>query len=248
MSITDDTTGLNNTWTEQPVVAFTAGTLSTVSAMVTEVESKLKRGTLSTSTTPSTTQVQRWLTRGKQQLAALFGFTFKRRYAYVDTVASTYRYALPPDYGGGQVRLRITTDDNENVIPVVRESTFSWNHPDPTTTDNNTPEYAVIKDRELWLYPVPDTVYRLEVEYDRTGDDNTATGFGWLPELARFQICDYAVYEAFLSLHMWNQAQLYFQKWMDDVAVAKQADIKKKWAKQDYRARSWLQDYYMRRQ
>jgi hypothetical protein len=53
MSITDDSTGLSTTYTEQTVVAFTAGTLANVAACITEVEAKLKRGTLSASTNPT---------------------------------------------------------------------------------------------------------------------------------------------------------------------------------------------------
>ena len=66
---------LTTTWTEQSVVDFTAGTISTITDCVTEVQSKLKRGTLGASTVPSTTDVQRWLIRAKEELAEIKNFT-----------------------------------------------------------------------------------------------------------------------------------------------------------------------------
>ena len=81
MSITDATTSLGTTWTEQSVVAFNAGTLATISSCVTEVESKLRRGTLSSTSSPTLSQVQTWLKRAKQELAETKGYTWRRRYA-----------------------------------------------------------------------------------------------------------------------------------------------------------------------
>ena len=93
-------------WLEKPTVIFTAGTLSSIDDCVTEVESMIKRGTLSTTTTPSTTQVKRWLIRAKQELAEIKNFTWTRRYSYVTTTVSVWRYGLPSDYHGGDVYLR----------------------------------------------------------------------------------------------------------------------------------------------
>ena len=241
MSITDDSTGLDTAYTEKTVVAFTAGTLSNISDCVTEVESKLKRGTLSASSTPTSTQVQRWLIRAKEELAEVKGFTWKRRYASVSTVANQYRYALPPDFNGGRVVLKDTS--NDRIIPIWTEHWFDTKYPDPSAETSGEPLVAGVKNLELWLVPPPDAVYTLEIEYDRSGADNTATDFSWLPEIERFRCCDKAVSESFLSLHMWNEANLYQNKWAEGIGRARRADGKRRWKRMKYQAISWQQEY-----
>lgn len=241
MSITDTTSYVTTSWTEQSVVQFSAGTLASVSEMVTEVESKLKRGTLTTTTAPSTTEVERWLVRAKQELVEIKRFTWRRRYAYADTVAGTYRYGLPPDYAGGIVSLINTTSDAK--IEVWPEDWMNDQYPDISAEASNEPSLATIKGSELWIVPPPDGVYRLELEYDRSGDDNTATDFSWLPEIERFRCCDYAVYQAFISLHQWEAASAYKGQWQEDVMKARNADGKKRWARTGYQARSLFQTW-----
>jgi hypothetical protein len=244
MSITDSSTALDLAWTEQSVVAFTAGTLDSVTEMVAEVESKIKRGTLDTTTTPTLAEVQRWLIRAKEELAETKNYTWRRRYAYADTTAATYRYALPPDYGGGEITLKDLTNNRE--IELWPAHLFDTKFPDPSEEDNSEPTIACIKNRELWLVPPPDGTYRLELEYARTGDDQTATDFSWLPEIERFRCCDFAVYQAFRSLHMWEVAGIYKQDWNEGIAKARIADGKRKWARMGYQAQSWLQQAYAR--
>lgn len=244
MSITDATTSLATTWTEQSTVSFNAGTLATISSCVTEVESKLKRGTLSTSSTPTLTQVQTWLKRAKQELAETKGYTFKRRYASTSTVSGTYRYALPPDFNGGRVAVKDTT--NDRYIQLWNEYHFDAKYPDVSAEDTNEPLVGTIKNNELWLCPAPDGVYTLELEYDRSGADNTTTDFSWLPEIERFRCCDYALAEAFESLHMFDVADRYLQKWNMGVGKARRADGKRRWRSMNFQAISWEQDYALR--
>jgi hypothetical protein len=229
---------LTTTWTEQSVVAFTAGTLNTITDCITEVESKIKRGTLSASTTPSTTQVQRWLIRAKEELAEIKNFTWTRKYAYADTAAGTQRYALPADYHGGDVSLRDITANK--VIPIWPYKSFDSEYPDAANETNDEPEVACIRGRELWLNCPAEKVRRYELEYNRTGDDSTATDFSWIPEIDRFRCCDFAVMEAFLSLHQFDAAQLYAQRWGFNMDKARKADGKQKWAGMDYKAPLWF--------
>jgi hypothetical protein len=236
MSITDATTTLDNTWTEQSPVAFTAGTLSSISSCITEVESKLKRGTLSASTSPSTSEVSRWLIRAKQEISEIKNFTWRRRFAYASTVAGTYRYALPPDYGSGNIRIRDTT--NDRFIEIYDAYEFDAVYPDLAAVSRGAPYYACIKGRELWFAPAADGVYTIEIDYDRNGDDTTATDFSWLPEIERFRCCDYAVAESFESLHMWDVADRFFNKWGAGIGKAIKADGKRKWKTMNYRCKS----------
>jgi len=107
---------ITTTWTEQDIVAFTSGVLSSLADCVAEVEAKINRGTLTTATTPTLAQVEGWLKRGKMELAEAKGFTFDRKYAAVTLVADQYIYGLPPDYNGGSVSLRDTTNDRYITI------------------------------------------------------------------------------------------------------------------------------------
>lgn len=88
------------TYTQETLPSFTAGTLSTITDCIAYIESHLKRGTLTTSTTPSTTQLNEEISRAKQELLEYHPFTWSRRYAYCTTTAAAYRYALPGDYQG----------------------------------------------------------------------------------------------------------------------------------------------------
>jgi len=241
MAITDTSTALSLSWEEQSKVAFTAGTLADVDACVTEVGHRLKRGTLSASTTPTETNVQTWLIMAKQTLAERKGFSFKRRYATASTTAGTYRYALPPDYNGGLTSLRDTSNDRR--ITIWLPDRFDTKYPDPSEESNSEPYIATIKDMELWLAPPPDGTYTLELEYDRSGADNTTTDFSWLPEIERFRCCDFATWRAFLTLHQWNEAAMYKQIWMEDVAAAIRADGKRKFRRLGYQAINWQQWY-----
>jgi len=232
---------LETTWTEQDIVAFTSGVLSSLADCVAEVESKIKRGTLTTATTPTLAQVEGWLKRGKMELAEAKGFTFDRKYAAVTLVADQYRYALPPDYNGGAISLRDTTNDRY-IIPWP-EAMYDKKFPDPSEETPGEVIVACIKNMELWLAPPPDSTDALLLEYDRSGAETTADDFTWLPEIERFRVCDFAVSEAFLSLHMWEQAQLYTQRWNAALGKAMKADGKRKWQGKRYQAINVFQEF-----
>jgi hypothetical protein len=239
MSITDSSTAISTTWTENTIVDFNAGTLSSISACVTEVESKIRRGTLGNSTTPTTAEVQRWLIRAKEELLEIRNYTYSRRYAYADTTAGTYRYALPPDFNGGKVSIKDTT--NDRFIEVWSDYWFDVKYPDPSAESNDEPQIAAIKNNELWLMPPPSGAYRIQLEYARSGADNTSTDISWMPEPDRFKICDYAVAQAFESLHMFGEADRYIQRWQMGLQQSRRADGKRKWSRMGYQAASCFQ-------
>ena len=241
MSITDNTGNVSTTWTEQTTVAFNSGTLAVMGACVTEVESKLRRGTLTNLTTPTVTEVERWIIRAKQELMEIKNYTFRRRYAYTSTVSGTYRYALPPDYDGGRLAVRDTS--NKRLIPVWVEHWFNLRYPSPADEATNMPLAATVKNMELWLMPPPDSAYTIELEYDRSGADNTATDMSYLPEVERFRCCDFAVYQAFKSLHMWAEATTYKQDWMEGLTKARRADAKRRWKTMRFQAMSIFQEH-----
>jgi len=169
------------------------------------------------------------------------GFTWQRRFAYAACVAGTFKYALPPDYNGGEVTLRNTTDDFK--LKFIDHFRYDLLYPDPSAETNNHPTVFTIKNNELWLCPPPNGTDQLELEYGRSGDDNTPTDVSYLPQIMRFKICDFAVFQSFRMLHMWQEAGLYRQDWMDGLLKAKRADGKKKWASVEYQALSCFQVY-----
>jgi len=231
-------TALTTTWTEQSVVEFTVGTLADIDAMEDEVEAKIKRGALSASSTPTSTQVQNWLIRGKEELAEIKSYTWSRKYAYADTAAGTQRYALPADYHGGDISLRDLTSNEP--IPIWPRIAFDSEYPDPANEDRDQPRVASIRGRELWLQAPANSTYRLELEYSRTGDDSTSTDVSWIPEIDRWRICDFAIMESFLALHQWDAAQLYAQRWGFNMDKARRADGKQKWAGLQYHCPLWF--------
>lgn len=226
MSITDSTTTLDTAWTEQSIAQFTAGVLSNIAACVSEVESKLKRGTLSASTAPTLAQVQNWLKRGKLELMEAKDYSFARKYAYADATAGTYIYSLPGDFGGGAVRLRDTTNDRS--IPIVDPARFDLKYPDPSEETSNEILISTIKNLELWVAPAPDSSDRLEIEYSRSGAETTADDFSFLPELERFRCCDFALSHAFESLHMFDVSDRFRQYWELGLKKSHQADNRRK--------------------
>jgi len=240
MSITKATSNVSTSWTEQNPVAFAAGTLGNMGLCEQEVQTKLKRGTINHNSTPTAMEVRQWLIYGKQQLCEEFGFTWKMRYAYMDTSDGVYRNAMPPDYAGGKVRVRDMTNDRQLTSFSPSDYDLKW--PDPSEEGTNKPEIFTVKRMELWLMPPPPASTRLEIEYERSGDDGTPMDVDYLPELMRFKICNFAIYQAFASLHMWQEAQLYKAEWEMGIQKSKRADSRKKWATA-VRAKMWMEEY-----
>uniref|UniRef100_A0A6M3J1I8 Uncharacterized protein n=1 Tax=viral metagenome TaxID=1070528 RepID=A0A6M3J1I8_9ZZZZ len=239
MTITDSSTALTTAYTEQSIVGFTEGVLGDIAACVLEVETKLQRGVLSTTTKPTATQVQNWLKRAKMELAEVRSFTFNRKYAYMTTVAGTYRYSLPDDYNGGKTRIKDTT--NDEWITIWQDNWFDRKYPDPSAIAYSDEFIACVKNMELWLGPPPGGSYQLEIEYDRSGAETTADDFEWLPELERYRCCDFAISEAFEALGDFQKANIYKAKWGQGVQKARHADGKRRWSEMNYQALSVFQ-------
>ena len=242
--ITDSSTTIGTTWTENTIPYFTAGTLTTLAACVSEVESKLQRGTLSTSTAPTLAQVQNWLERKKMEIAEAFGFSYARKYAYVTLVAAQYRYSLPPDYAGGKISLVDTT--NNRSIVIIDGSLYDKILPDPSDETSGEVTTACIKNMELWLAPPPSGTDTLQLEYQRSGAETTADDYAWLPELMRYRCCDGALAEAFEALHMWAESDRFMAKFEIGLSKAKKADNRKRWQGKRYTAQNVFQDQIAR--
>jgi hypothetical protein len=169
MSLTVASANLDTTHIELGVVSYSAVTLGDEDACVAEVQSKLKRGTLSTSSKPTLQEVKDWLARAKQELSETRSFTWRRRYVTLTLTSGEYRYSLPPDFGGGRMNIRDKTNDNK--IKVVKSNVFDTVYPDPSEVDSGEILVACVKGMELWVIPAPDGNDVLELEYKRTGDD-----------------------------------------------------------------------------
>ena len=229
MGITDSTTTIDTAWVEQSIVAFTSGVLTDEAACVTEVESKLQRGTLGASTKPTNTQVKNWLVRAKEELAEVKDYSFNRKFAQASLTAGDYRVSLPEDYNGGLMLVRDTT--NDRPINVFAPGFFDRVYPDVSAESQNEPWEATIKNMELWLQPPANGTTVIEIEYLRSGAPTTATSFDWLPEIERFRCCDFAVAMSFESLHQFDLADRYLNRWGNAVAKSIRADGRRKWNK-----------------
>jgi hypothetical protein len=236
MTIASATTTTELAWQEVDVVSFTAGTLSDINALKYEVERKLQRGTLNDTSSPTIDEVQNWIIRAIEETAEAYNFNYTRRYAYATPDAGSYRFALPPDFGGGATYLRDTT--NNNYVPLIDKRTMDLKWPDISERGSSKASCAAIKDRELWLSPPSDGA-RLELEYRSTGESRT-TVITHIPEPMRFKVVDGALSEAWEYLHEFDKAQYYKQKHMGMIQQAKRADGKQKFAASGYMARHWL--------
>ena len=240
MTITDNTTDLNTIWTELEVAGYTAGSLPDLDSAVAEVESKLHRGTLSTTTSPTLADVQRWIVRAKQELMQTKSYTFARRYAYAQINVGDYRLALPPDYNGGEIRVKNQTSDRS--LKSWPSGRFDLKYPDVDAEDNNEPMVFCIKNKELWICPPSNASAKLEIDYERSGDDNNPEDLSFLPEIERFRCCDYAIYEACEALENWEKSKWYFSKWQGGLGRTVSANARRRWAELNFRAISMFEE------
>ena len=98
----------------------------------------------------------------------------------------------------------------------------------------------------LWTAPPSVGSESLEIEYNRSGDDSTATDISYISEVYRFRICDRALQLLYMSLGDYEKASIYGAEWERDVIVGKRSDNKKKWANFGGQALMWQQDYTAR--
>ena len=153
--------------------------------------------------------------------------------------AGIWRYALPPDYSGGHISIRDKTNDTK--LSVVSPHQFDVLYPDPSEIISTSGALvAAIKNMELWIMPPPGADV-VELEYERSGDDITATDFSWLPEIERFRCCDFAIAESFAALQQWDSANYYHALWKEGTQKAKRSDGKRRYTTMGYRARSVFQ-------
>lgn len=226
------------TWAGRDALAFTAGTLSTITNCISQVEQVLHRGTLSGSTTPTSAQVQSYLIFAKQELCEEFGFTWLRKYSYASPAAGEWQLGLPSDFGGSAYILRDITSNKR--LSFVDPVTFDTLYPDVAGSSQEPIKYFTVKDRELWLHAPSNGTYTLELEYQRTGDDSTATDVSYLPEIFRYKICTYAIYKSFIMLQQWDAANIHKSEWESGLRRSRKGDGKKKWAAMGYQAKAWF--------
>lgn len=234
---------LSTTWTERDVASFNAGILASLNDMRSRIQDKLKRGTLSASSTPSSTEANQEITFAKEKVCEHFGFTWARRYVYATTTANTYRYEMPDDYHGGAVVLRDITNDRS--LDFIAPEQFDLKYPDPSEESSDKSDSFTIKDRELWVIPPSGGTYTLELEYPRSGADSDTTDVSYIPEIWRFKICDHALYRLFMSLHQWDAASLYKQEWMENFIGGRRENNRKKWSMVN-QCLTWQQAYNAR--
>jgi hypothetical protein len=219
------------------MATFNHSTLSDTSALITEVQTHLKRGTISTTSFPTTAMVTNFLVRGKEKLIEMYGFTWRRKFVYAATTLGEYRYAMPVDYAGGGTVIRDLTQNIRLTMknPVI----FDTLYPDIDGDATAAPEFYTIKGMEMWLQAKANGSYTFELEYSRSGDDSTAETWDYIPEAMLFKIADYATYRSFVLLEQWDSAKAYKGEWEEDVAQGKRDDGKKKWASTGYQCINW---------
>ena len=243
MAITDSTTTLDTAWAEQSHAQVLGKTLSAEADLVSAVEAKLKRGTLGATTSPTAANVKIWLSRAKGEIASIKGFTFVRRFMSHTLTIGNFIVSLPNDFDGGSVRIRDITNRHEWVY--LPNHIFDARYPDLSAITGGQVHVYTIKNLELWFTPTS-TAAVLEIEYNRSGDDNITSDFSWLPERERWRCVDYALSEAFESLENFQNAQYYRAKYEAGLQGSIKADARRKWKEMGYAAISIVQAGRMR--
>ncbi len=240
MSITVASGTLDTEWAEFSIVDYPASTLGTLSACIDEVGIKLRPGdvALTATTTPSSTQVASWILRAKEELAEIKNFTWRRRYVTATLTGGSYRFSLPPDFGGMTTKL-LKDKTNDRSVRIIAQNTFDSMFPDVAAEVGLKIRLATIKGMELWVSP-PASGEVVELEYLRSGDDITAD-MSWLPQIERWRCVDFAIAEAFYALHQDGEGDRYMFRWEKGLGKAVRADGKRKWSQQGYQARSLFQ-------
>jgi hypothetical protein len=136
---------------------------------------------------------------------------------------------------------------NNRLITPWQEGWGDMGFPDPSEKASGEVKVAGIKNMELWLYPPPDSADRFELEYFRSGAETTADDFSWLPELDRFRCCDFAIAEAFESLHDWKVSDRFRGKWEMGLQKSRKADGRRKWRGKYNRCLSFMEEFNAKR-
>ena len=134
---------------------------------------------------------------------------------------------------------------NDRHLTFVGRDIFDKKYPDLSGESQSEPIIVTVKNLELWVAPPVNASTVIEIDYLRSGAETTTNDFSWLPEIERFRCCDYAVAQSFESLHMWGEADRYFNKWNQNLAKAVRADGRRKW-KRRVSAINVFQEYAMK--
>ena len=237
MVITAASAALTTTWVEFGLISTPASTLVSLSTMIDAVAVKLNRdATLTATTTPSDQNVADWIDRGAEEICEEMQFDFRRRYMTMTLTAGTFRYSLPNDYAGGKLTIRNLNGDGR-FVNTVDDDVFDKFYPDLAAVTNGDLMIATVKNKELWFAPPPGGAYVIEIEYQRSGEGSAGT-YTWVPEPILWKIVDFAVGEAFESLHEYEQAIYYQGKWAKHLRKARKAEGKRRWSKANHKARS----------
>lgn len=137
----------------------------------------------------------------------------------------------------------ITNDFTPKYFPPAQ---YDLKFPDMSAESTGKPLIFTIKDRELWTGPPTSASITLEIEYNRSGDDSTATDISYIQEVYRFRICDRALSQLFRTLHEYQIAAIYQNEWEKGVLIGKRSNNRKRWANFGHQALTWQQEYATR--
>jgi hypothetical protein len=115
-----------------------------------------------------------WVNDTYQEVLARYDWSFLSATAERETVAGTYRYALPGDFR--EVRIVILDDGTSSLeLPVFTNEKFDHAHPDLDSEAAGTPAESTIiygvddttgeQYSEVWLAPPPNAVFTLRMRY-----------------------------------------------------------------------------------
>lgn len=100
-------------------------------------------------------------------------FYWNEQRAYIDTAATQRIYELPDNFQG----INTLTLTYTNYITLLEPRPWSYIEDITSTTESQgQPRSFAIYDYQLFVYPIPDQVYRLTMSYYKRLEDVSATG------------------------------------------------------------------------
>jgi len=129
------------------------------------------------------------------------------------TVAGSELYTLPDNF----VRMKLVRYKGAELTKVTRKDTKEW----ADTPQSGTPAYYYIYNNKLGLYPVPDAIWTIDLEYYEAEATITTSQDSQTPAIADDAILLYAAYKLYLGVRDINSAGLFREDYENEISRLK---------------------------
>jgi hypothetical protein len=187
----------------------------TANDIISQVSGRLKDASV------SNTQILRFINDANREICNRYQWDFMESSANLSTVIGTQNYTLSGIASDLQqvVNLRITSPDTyEGWLAPMTAEDFDRYNADPTSQANGTPTHYYFWNNSVYLFPVPDQVYTIQVRYIKVPTTLTTADQPDIPEEFQEVVTLGALYRAMQTNDNFDQA-LVIKNQMDTQVV-----------------------------